>query len=59
MFIYADCDLEEYIKKYHPVFVNGVSDIMTTSGFRISETQRRFNDQIKSSITMDLYLEHM
>jgi hypothetical protein len=59
MFIYANCDLEEYIKRYHPIFVNGVSDIMTSTNFKISEIQKRFNSRIKDVLNMDPYLEHM
>jgi hypothetical protein len=59
MFIYANCDLDEYIERYHPKIVNGVSDIVTETNFKISEIQKRFNDRIKKVLRMDLYLEHM
>jgi hypothetical protein len=59
MFIYANCDLVEYIERYHPNFVNGVSDIMTSTNFKISEIQKGFNNRIKEILNMDLYLEHM
>ena len=59
MFIYANCSVEEYIKEYHPNFVNGVSDIMTSANFKISGVQKKLNDRIKEIIDMDLYLEHM
>ncbi len=59
MFIYANCTLDEYIDRYHPVIVNGVSDFMTRSKYTISKNQREFNLYIKTKIDMDIYLEHM
>lgn len=59
MFIYANCELEDYIDRYHPVFVNGVSDFMTSGGFKISEVQKKFNRYISEKIPTDIYLEHM
>ena len=59
MFIYADCDYKSYIEKYHPVFVNGVSDFVTSTKFKISKTQNQFNNYIQLKLNMDIYLEHM
>jgi hypothetical protein len=59
MFIYADCDYKSYIEKYHPVFVNGVSDFVTSTKFKISKTQNQFNNYIQLNLNMDIYLEHM
>lgn len=59
MFLYANCTLEEYIDKYHPLIVNGVSDFMTCSKYTISKNQRALNLYIKTKIDMDIYLEHM
>lgn len=58
MFIYTNCSLEEYIEKYQPVFVQGVSDMVTRSKYYISSIQRKFNEYLKTKLDFDPYLEH-
>jgi hypothetical protein len=59
MFIYSNCSLDDYVERYHPNVLNGVSDFMTCSKYSISKPQREFNLYIKNKIDMDIYLEHM
>lgn len=59
MWIYSKCSLDEYINKYHPVFVQGVSDDRTDHEFMISRVQRKLNKFISEKIPMDLYLKHI
>lgn len=59
MWIYANCSLDEYLERYHPVFVQGVSDDRTDHDFMISKVQRALNKLISEKINMDLYLKHI
>lgn len=59
MWIYANCSLNEYIDRYHPVFVQGVSDERTDYELMISKVQRKLNKFISDNIQMDLYLKHI
>lgn len=59
MWIYSNCSLEEYLEKYQPLFVQGVSDDRTDHSFRISQVQRKLNSYIDSKLPMDLYLKHI
>lgn len=59
MFIHVDCGLDEYIEKYHPVFVKGVSDDITDTNLLISQVQRRLNKYVESKLDMDIYLKHL
>lgn len=59
MYLYSNCEIDEYIEKYQPHFVKGVSDTMTNTNFYISNVQKRFNEYMESKIEIDLYLEHM
>lgn len=59
MWLYCKCSLEDYIKRYQPVFVQGVSDDRTDHEFMISKVQRKLNKFISEKIPMDLYLKHI
>lgn len=59
MWIYAGCSMEEYIERYHPRFVQGVSDDRTDHEFIISKVQRALNKHISETINMDLYIKHI
>lgn len=59
MWIYANCTLEEYLERYQPVFVQGVSDDRTDHEFKVSKVQRKVNQYISEKVNMDLYLKHI
>ena len=60
MWKYANCDMEEYINKYHPEYVLGVSDEkLQKLDFTISNLQKKFNTFIKSKLKTNLYYEHI
>lgn len=59
MWLYCKCSLDDYVKKYQPVFVQGVSDDRTDHEFMISKVQRKVNKFISEKIPMDLYLKHI
>lgn len=59
MWLYSNCSLVEYINKFHPVFVQGVSEDMTCHDLMISDVQRKLNTFISETIDMDIYLKHM
>ena len=59
MFVYADCSLDEYIEKYHPTCLLGVSDEVVNDKTRIGKIQGKFNNYIKSNLKMNLYYEHI
>lgn len=59
MFIYADCNLEEYIQKYHPTVLFGVSERVTKQNTRIGNIQRKFNNYVEDNLKMDIYFEHI
>jgi len=59
MFVYANCSLEEYIEKYHPTSLLGVSDRVTKQNTRIGNIQRKFNNHIKDNLKMNIYFEHI
>lgn len=59
MFVYANCTLEEYIEKYTPKFMLGVSKKMYNKEILISRLQNQFNEYLESRIELDEYLEHM
>ena len=59
MFVYADCSLDEYIKKFHPTCLLGVSDEVTHDDTRIGKIQNKFNTYIKNNLKMDIYFEHI
>lgn len=59
MWIYANCTLEEYLERYQPVFVQGVSDDRTDHNLEICKVQRELNSYVASKLTMDLYLKHI
>mgnify|MGYP003670731484 FL=1 len=59
MFLYANCSLEEYIDKFQPNFVQGVSDDRTDHYFMISKIQKKLNTYIGSKTDMDLYIKHI
>jgi hypothetical protein len=57
MWIYSNCSVSEYIERYQPCFVQGVSDDRTDHEFIISKAQRALNSFVSSRIKMDLYLK--
>jgi hypothetical protein len=59
MWIYANCTLTEYIERYQPRFVQGVSDDRTDHEFIISKVQRAINKYISESIDMNIYIKHI
>ena len=59
MFVYANCTLEEYIERYTPKFMLGVSRKMYNKELHISRLQNEFNDYLASKLELDEYLEHM
>ena len=59
MFIFANCNLDEYIDRYHPTCLLGVSDEVTKSDTRIGNIQSNFNKYIKNNINYKPYLEHV
>jgi len=59
MLLYANCSLEEYIDRYQPTYVQGVSDDRTDHYFKISKIQRKLNKYINNKIDMDIYFKHI
>ena len=59
MFIYSNCTLEEYVEKYLPKFVRGVSNDVNGTDYTISKVQRKLNNYIDTKIDMDIYLKHL
>lgn len=59
MWVYANCTLEEYLERYQPLFIQGVSDDRTDHDFMISVVQRKLNAYIDDKLQMDLYLKHI
>lgn len=59
MLIYANCTLDEYLEKYQPLFVQGVSKDRTDHDLMISKVQTNLNNHIDSKLPMDLYLKHV
>jgi len=59
MWIYSQCSLDEYIDKFQPVFVQGVSDDRTTHNLKICKVQRELNSYVSERTSMDLYLKHI
>jgi len=59
MWIYANCSLDEYIQRFHPAFVQGVSDDRTDHNFMISRVQRSLNAYVASKIDMSIYIKHI
>lgn len=59
MWIYANCSVTEYIERYQPCFVQGVSDDRTDHEFIISKAQRGLNAFVSDRIQMDIYLKHI
>jgi hypothetical protein len=58
-FLYVKCTLEEYLEKYQPYFVQGVSQDRTNHDLMISKVQANLNNYIDSKLPMDLYLKHI
>ena len=60
MWKYANCSMEEYIKRFHPSYVLGVSDDKVKDrDSTIQEIQLFFNDYIKEKINFKHYLDHV
>lgn len=61
MWKYANCTMEEYIEKYHPDYVLGVSyeRLKPDDTKDINKIQTEFNDYIKNNINYKPYLEHV
>jgi len=62
MWKYANCTLEEYISKFLPNYVLGVSDSKLDDekfNFNIHKIQRKFNKYLKSQINYKIFLEHV
>ena len=60
MWKYANCNMKEYIKRFHPDYVLGVSDDKVKSrDYTIQEIQLFFNNYIKEKINYKPYLEHV
>jgi hypothetical protein len=58
-YIYSNCTLEEYLEKYQPYFVQGVSQDRTNHDLMISKVQSHLNNYIDSKLSMDIYLKHI
>ena len=59
MFIYSDCTLDEYIERYLPKVVRGVSNDILNPSFTVSQIQKNTNNYIDTKIDMDIYLKHL
>ena len=62
MWKYANCTLEEYISKYLPNYVLGVSDLKLKDkrlNLNIHNIQRKFNEFLKTQINYKIFLEHV
>jgi len=58
-YIYSSCTLEEYLEKYQPYFIQGVSQDRTNHDLMISKVQSHLNNHIDSKLPMDLYVKHI
>ena len=60
MWKYANCSMEEYINKYHPNYVLGVSDkIILEQKYNIQIIQSKLNEYLKTKLKLNLYYEHL
>jgi len=59
MFLYANCSIEEYIERYQPKVVRGISPSVTKNKFMAEISRKKFNDYLDTKINMDVYLEHI
>jgi hypothetical protein len=59
MYIYADCSLDDYIKRYQPIFLYGVSDDDSGRDFLVNRSQKLVNEYLENSIKMTHYLKHI
>ena len=60
MWKYANCSMEEYIKRFHPDYVLGVSDDkLKSKEYTIQKIQLFFNNYIKEKINYKHYLDHV
>ena len=59
MLVYANCSMEEYIEKYHPTCLYGVSNKILESNTKIGRIQREFNYYIEKNLKMNIYYEHI
>ena len=57
--LYVDCTLEEYIEKYLPSVVRGLSNDNYILDNKLSTIGRKFNDYIDTQVNMKPYFEHV
>ena len=59
MFIYSNCTLDEYVEKYLPKVVRGVSnDMLKNRNSTLPKIHKKTNIYIDTKIDMDIYLKH-
>jgi hypothetical protein len=59
IFIYANCNLEDYINNYEPLIINGRPDSNVFNLFDIDRPcAKELSEHIKTYLKKDLYLEH-
>ena len=51
--------LDEYVEKFQPKYVQGVSDDNLSEDYLIGRLQKQINNEIAGLIEMDLYLKHV
>ena len=59
MWKYANCSMEEYIERFHPNYVLGVSYQRLKGEEVIKVLQSKFNDYLRTQIDYKPYLEHI
>lgn len=59
MYLYANCSLDDYIKKYQPRFLYGVSNDESGSDFLVNKSKKLVNEYLENSIKMTHYLKHI
>ena len=60
MWIWAGCDMEDYMEKYLPKYCHGISSerYYTRPQYRLHKIQKELNDYIEKEYKMDLYFNH-
>lgn len=59
MWVYANCTMEEYMKRYQPKFLLGVSNQVVQHSNLAQTARKKINDYVESHVPMDIYLEHI
>jgi hypothetical protein len=60
MWLYANCYLEGYITKYHPKFVQGISDDRINPYYKVGKAQKQINDYVEERLKgIDIYFKHI